>query len=381
MKVEHLIMTPGPTMVNEEVRRAASLPLTNPDLDPEFPSFYQDLCSKLGSLMATKNDVIILSGEGMLGLEAAIASFIEPHEKVLCFVNGVFGRGLADFVKMYGATPVLFEKDFNDPFTEQEAKQFCADHPDAKVATLVHCETPSALLNPVQEIGPALKQAGVLSIVDAVSSLGGEPVDVDQNKLDVVIGASQKCLSAPPGLAFLSISENGWDKIRNRKTAILNYYLNLDLWRNIWIEKKSFPYTQSTSNLQALHAAVEKLIQEGNRAYHRHARCAAAVRETLNECGFSLYTPEQHASNTVTTFGIPENLDDCEFRNHLWNSYQVMMAGSLGSLNGKFWRIGHMGENAREDYLFHFFRAFEKALIDFGHPLSELTSTVFSKTI
>lgn len=362
-----LIMTPGPTEISERVRKAMASPITNPDLDPSFFDFYAETCDKLKIIINTKEDVLILSGEGILGLEAAMASLVEPGDQVLCLANGVFGEGFKDFAELYGGQVTLLQKNYDEPITSEDVKDFLAKHGSRfKIATVVHCETPAGLINPIHEICPLLKEAGAITIVDAVSSIAGHEIEPDKWGIDVVLGVSQKCLSAPPGLTFLSISQDAWLKMEKRKYPIRSFYANLMNWKEMWFKDKIFPYTPPISDIFALFEAASAALEEGKAIYERHEKLGAAVRETLKEVGFKIYPREGAEANTVTAFYIPDGVDDEKFRKHLWENYSVMIAGSWGKLSGKVWRIGHMGENAREAKIFELFRAFEKALKDFG---------------
>ncbi|MGB9976054.1 pyridoxal-phosphate-dependent aminotransferase family protein [Thermovenabulum sp.] len=379
---DFLLMTPGPTYVSERVRQAISKPITNPDLDEEFFTFYDGLCAKLGKLLNTKEDVLVLCGEGILGLEASVASLVEPGDKVLCVANGVFGEGFGEFVEMYGGVPVYIKKEYNEPVTKKDLEDALNKNPDVKIATVVHCETPAGLINPIEEICPYLHEREIITIVDAVSSIGGIRINTDEWGIDVILGGSQKCLSAPPGLSFLSLSKKAWEKIKNRKTPIRGYYLNLLLWQEMWKKKRIFPYTQPVSDIYGLNEAVKIALEDGEDIYRRHKKIGKAVRETLKQAGFQIYPLEGFESDTVTAFNIPEGIDDEKFRRHLLKKYGVMIAGSWGKLSGRVWRIGHMGENAREDRVFKFFTEFQKALQDFHRDINgKKLSEIFAGTL
>ncbi|MDK2934894.1 MAG: hypothetical protein PWP27_2704 [Clostridiales bacterium] len=354
--MEKLIMTPGPTEVNEKVRHALSQPILNPDLDDDFFAFYKALTQKIQKLLHTKKQVLILNGEGILGLEAACASLIEKGDRVLCLNNGIFGEGFGDFVKMYGGDVIFFREDFNKPFSPEALEAFLKKDSNFKLATLVHCETPSGLINPIEKICPVLKKYGILTVVDAVSSIGGYNIETDLWDIDILLGGSQKCLSAPPGLTFMSISNDAWNIMDNRKTPIIGYYTNLTLWKH-WYTKKYFPYTQPVSDLYGLEAAVDIILEEGPSFAARHQALADKARKTLKIAGFEIYPVSEGASNTVTTFMIPDKIEDEPFRKHLWEKYGVMIAGSWGILAGKVWRIGHMGENCSDEKIYRTFTA------------------------
>lgn len=217
------LMTPGPTRVRENVRMARSLETTNPDLDPEFYDYYKDTCDLLAELLHTKNPAYILSGEGILGLEAACASLTEPGDRVLVIDNGVFGRGFADFVRIYGGEPVLYTVDYETEVDAEALKQYLEKDHDFKYATVVHCDTPSGRLNPIQDICPLLKSYGILTVTDAVASMFGDPVYVDDWKIDIVCGGSQKALSAPVGLTFVTVSPDARKAMDERKVPIASF--------------------------------------------------------------------------------------------------------------------------------------------------------------
>lgn len=358
-----MIMTPGPTYVSEEVRRALSRSITNPDLDPEFFEFYHKITKQLKQLLRTQNDTLVLCGEGILGLEAACASIIEPGDKVLCIDNGIFGKGFGDFAKMYGGQVTYFKGDYRKPIDAGELEEFLKEEGGFKMATLVHCETPSGLLNPVEDICRVLKNHGMITVVDAVASIGGEELRVDDWKIDIALGGSQKCISAPPGLTFLSISQDAWNVILNRKTPIAGFYCNLAVWKN-WYQDKWFPYTQPVSDLYGFECAVDNVLGDGKR-YKRHAKMGSAMREALTRGGFELY-PREGFSNTVTALMTPEGLDEKKFRQHLVDEYEIMIAGAFDVLEGKVLRIGHMGENCHEDRIYKTLKAMDASFREFG---------------
>jgi len=358
-----LMMTPGPTEVHEDVRQAMARPLLNPDLDPDFFEFYRRTAGKCARLMETGNDVLILGGEGILGLEAACASLIEPGDRVLCLDNGIFGRGFADFVRIYGGEPVLFSGDDRRPLEPDRLAEFLDKDHDFTLATLVHCETPSGVLNPVADLAPQLRARGILTVVDAVSSIGGEPFRADAWQVDVALGGSQKCLSAPPGLTLVSLSEAARRRMADRRRPIASFYGNLALWRD-WYQRKWFPYTQPVSDLYALDVALDRRLADPD-APGRHRRLGEAVRQTLAAAGLGLY-PRAGWSNTVTAFCPPAGLAEAEIRHELLTAHNILLAGAFDRLAGKVIRIGHMGENCREDKLFLTLAGLDRSLRSLG---------------
>lgn len=373
-----LIMTPGPTYIHEDVRRAMSQEITNPDLDEDFFEFYRETCGRLQTLMNTKNEVLILCGEGILGLEAACASLIEPGDRILCIDNGIFGNGYGDFVKLYGGNVVYFKSEYREAVNVDKLKEFLKKDHDFKAATLVHCETPSGITNPVHLICPVLKEYGIISIVDTVSAVGGELLKTDEWQIDIALGGSQKCLSAAPGLTFLSISQAAWDKILTRKIPVAGFYCNLSVWKS-WYKDKWFPYTQPVSDIYGLRAAVDRLLEEED-PVSRHAKLADAVRTSLVSAGLELY-PLNGFSNTVTTVNIPQGVSFKTIYDQMLNKHQVMIAGAFDFLKDKVFRIGHMGENCREEKLYRTLKALDQVLEDSGIKLNGKLHELFIKAI
>jgi len=373
-----LIMTPGPTYVDEEVRAALAKPITNPDIDSDFYEYYQNTCSKLQKLMNTENQVLILSGEGILGLEAACASLIETGDKVLCIDNGIFGNGFGDFAKIYGAEVSYFKADYRKAINLQELEEFLENNHDFKVATLVHCETPSGITNPVDKLCLLLKKHRIITVVDSVSAIGGERLETDKWGMDIVLGGSQKCLSAPPGLTFLSISQAAWEVILNRKAPIASFYCNLANWKD-WYEKQWFPYTQPISDIYGLRVAVERWLEENN-PIDRHAKLANAVRESLVSGGLELY-PLDGFSNTVTTINIPKGVSYQDIYDQMLKDHNIMITGAFGFLKDKVIRIGHMGENCHEEKLYLTLKALDLTLRSLGVELKGELDKLFISAI
>jgi len=360
MKVPY-IMTPGPTQVRENVRLSRALETTNPDLDLQFYEFYKETCEKVGEFLKTKNQVRILCGEGILGLEAACASLTEKGDRVLVIDNGIFGEGFGDFINMYGGETVFFKGNREKDINVEELKEFLERDSNFKYATVVHCDTPSGVLNDIGVICPLLKEKGILTVVDSVAGMGGEDIRVDQWKIDIALGGSQKCISAPPGLTLISISDDAFKAMEGRKTPIAAYYCNLLIWKDYY-EKKWFPYTQPISDINGLRTAIDNILEEGaEELIKRHQKIAKATRAAVISAGLNLYIKKGYSS-TVTVVEIPEGVQDEALRNYMLDNYGVFIAGSFGYLGGKVIRIGHMGENAKIDKISYTLFALQKSL-------------------
>lgn len=377
MKVPFM-MTPGPTMVRENVRLARATETTNPDIDLNFYEFYKATCEKIGKFLKTQNEVRILSGEGILGLEAACASLTEKGDKVLIIENGIFGEGFGDFVKIYGGEPIFFRGDRKKKIDINELKAFLKEDSDFKYATVVHCDTPSGILNDINEICTLLKQNGILTVVDSVAAMGGEDIRVDEWNIDIALGASQKCLSAPPGLTFVSISGDAFKAMEERETPIASFYCNLLVWKDYYVDKW-FPYTPPISDIAGLAAAVDNILEDED-IIERHDKIAKATRHAVTAAGLKLHTDEGY-SDTVTVIDVPAGITDTQIKKYMLEKYNVMITGSFGYLQGKVLRIGHMGENAGPEKVSYTLFALQRALENYGFICNKDISKEFLKNI
>ncbi len=343
-------------------------PITNPDVDRNFVSFYEKVQSKLMALMKTKNDVLIMSAEGLLGLEAAVASLVSRGQKVLTVTNGVYGDGFVDFVRLYRGVPIPVVADYDKPIDPEKVGEVLDANKGIRVATFVHCETPSGVLNPLKEVARQCKKRGVLLVADVVSSLGGVPVEADAWGVDVCLGASQKCISASPGLALVSVSDHAWEIVRSRKDKIPSYYLSLGQWSDWWKKSKLFPYTPSVSDIYALDEALDMIYEEGLLSvFSRHAKVSKALLAALRAMGLAPFpASDEFHSPTVTAFKRPARVDEEKLRGVMESRYSVMIAGSWGKLTGKVLRLGNMGYNAYPQKAIKATRALENALKDVG---------------
>ncbi|MGB5823474.1 MAG: alanine--glyoxylate aminotransferase family protein [Proteocatella sp.] len=372
------IMTPGPTQVRENVRMKRSIEVTNPDLDLNFYDYYRDTCKKIGSILHTSNEVFIMSGEAILGLEAACASLTETGDRILVIDNGIFGRGFSDFVKIYGGNPILFEGEYDVPVDTEKLSEFLKMDSNFKYATVVHCDTPSGVLNNINEICKLLNDFGILSVVDSVSGMFGEDIFVDESRIDILCGGSQKALSAPVGLTLLCVSGLAFEAMEKRKLPIASFYANILNFKNYY-ENKWFPYTMPISDIYGFNEAVDNILKEKEFVV-RHKRIAEATRIAISKSGLELYL-KAGFSNTVTVIKVPEGLKDTDILNSMKDKYNVMIAGCFDCLAGKVFRIGHMGENANIDDMCMVFEAMQNTFLDLGQPLSCNLKAVFMEEL
>lgn len=360
------IMTAGPTQVRENVRMARSWVCTNPDLDQKFFDFYTETCALLSKAMHTENQALILGGEGILGLEAACASLTEPGDRVLVIDNGIFGRGFCDFVTIYQGQPVLYTTDYRNPVSLTDLEAYLERDHNFKYATVVHCDTPSGVLNDVEAISRLLNRYGILTVADSVAGMFGEPLDLSHSTIDILCGGSQKALSAPPGLTMLWVSDRAFQVMEQRKTPIASFYANIlifkDYEKNHW-----FPYTMPVSDINGLRVALENYFADIN-VYERHRTIAQACRKALISGGIKLYL-DSGWSSTVTVLEVPKGITDAQLLHGMETDYNIMISGCFDVLAGKVVRIGHMGENANPNQVADTLSALQGTLEKLGVPV------------
>ena len=337
-------MIPGPVTVPERILRNLSHDYGSGQVDQDFLALYHATSRKLAKIMETDNDVTIMTGEGMLALWSALKSCLRPGERVLSIVTGVFGDGIGDMAASIGCDVRKVSFPYNESALDIERiGQAIAEH-RPEMITLVHCETPSGTLNPVHEIGALKKEYNVpLLYVDAVSSIGGVPVYADDWNVDLLLGGSQKCLSMPPSLSFLSVSQTAWEK-----AEVVQYqgYDALAPWRSIMTDGRC-PYTPYWNGVACAHTAAEMLLEEGlATVFSRHEDVATRCRNGLQALGIELWPASQAiASPTVTAALVPQGWSWPDWQKAL-RQKGLCVAGSFGEMEGRVFRLGHMGSQA-----------------------------------
>lgn len=372
------VYAPGPTSIRENVKLERAKATTNPDTDEEFVEFYKNTCDKIGKIINTKNSVYILSGEGILGLEAACASLTEPGDRVLVLDNGIFGRGFKEFVEIYGGEGVYFSDDYSKQIDVNKLKEFLEKDHNFKYATVVHCDTPTGVLNNLSKICLILSEYKILTVVDSVAAMGGEEIRVDEWKIDIALGGSQKAFSAPPGLTMVSVSEKAKASMKNRKIPVVGFYCNLNIWENYYRDKW-FPYTMPISDIMGLDKAIDNILEEGiQNVLDRHEKIASATRDAVKEYGLELFITAGY-SNTVTAVKIPENIGALKLKNHMLNKYNTLIVTSLKPYEDKILRIGHMGENSRREKIIYALNTIDNGLKDLGFNSDKSLVMLFNK--
>jgi alanine-glyoxylate transaminase/serine-glyoxylate transaminase/serine-pyruvate transaminase len=359
---QRLLLGPGPSMVDPRVYKAMMTPLVG-HLDPKFIQLMDRTQALLRYVMQTDNLLTIpVSGTGSAAMEAAIANMVEPGDPVLVCINGYFGLRLAEMARRYGGAVETITRPWGETFSLDEIGAALEQRP-AKVVAIVHAETSSGALQPLEGLADMVHaQDGVL-IVDAVTSLGGVPLKVDEWDIDVCYSGSQKCLSAPPGISPITFSPRAQAKLEGRKTTVANWYLDMTLLPGYWGESRAYHHTAPITSIYALYESLRLIAEEGLEArWQRHADIAALFWQGLEAMGMGMHVPEALRTPTLTTVRIPDGVDEAAVRRALLNEYNIEIAGGLGELKGKVWRVGLMGYSAQRENVLLLLAALDKLL-------------------
>ncbi len=359
------LMIPGPVELSDKVLKAMAQPPIG-HRTPDFEKILEECWNGLKDVYRTKNDVILITGSGTAGMDAAIASTIGEGDEYVCIGGGKFGERFAEIVESYGGKAKKVEVKWGeavDPTAVEEA----IEASDAKAITLTQNETSTGVLHDAEAIGKIAKKHDLLFIMDAITALGGDYVETDKWGVDLCISGSQKCLAAPPGLAFVSVSERAWGVME--KNNIKNYYLDLASYRKS-LKKKTTPFTPSVSLIYGLRAALEELREEGlENRIRRYRKTAGACRAAVKAMDLRLLPREEVASNTITAILAPNGMDADAIRKKVKEEHGYALAGGQDELKGKIFRIGHMG-NVNEKDLLSVIAGLEKVLEGLGHNLN-----------
>ncbi|MEM8712309.1 MAG: alanine--glyoxylate aminotransferase family protein, partial [Planctomycetota bacterium] len=338
-----VLMGPGPSDVDDAVIAAMARP-TLGHLDPEFLQVMDELRSMLRRVFQTENELTMpMSGTGSAGMETCMANLLEPGDRVLVGVNGVFGTRMAEVARRCGAEVTEVKGEWGRAFTADQLRAG-ADGTKYDLVAVVHAETSTGVLQPIPEVRQLATDLGALLLIDCVTSLAGHAVKIDEWGVDAAYSGTQKCLSCPPGLSPVTFSERAVEKMRAREHRVQSWYLDLSLIQGYWGEERSYHHTAPINMLYALHEALRLVLVEGLEArFERHARNAAALREGLAEIGLVSRVPEQERLNPLTTVAIPEGVDDAATRRALLERFGLEIGGGLGPMKGNTWRLGLMG--------------------------------------
>ena len=368
---QKVLLGPGPSTVHPRVLQALSLPVMG-HLDPAFFQVMDDVCEMLCMVFHTENTMTVpISSTGTGAMETACANIIEPGDSVLICRNGYFGIRLGDIAERCGATVHLMDTPWGKAVDPQMLKDELKNHPGLKAVGVVHAETSTGVLSDIKELIDVIHEAGALAIVDAVTSLGGHEVRMDDWGMDVCYSATQKCLGAPPGLAPISLSAAAMDVVAKRPTKVQSFYFNLKDLEAYWNQTRAYHHTSPINMTYALREALRMMMEEGQEnRIQRHAKVAAALRAGAEALGLGLLAEEGHRLNPLTTISIPDGIEDAKVRRTLLNEYDIEIGGGLGEFAGKAWRVGLMGESARERNVFALLSALETILSKEGYEVA-----------
>jgi alanine-glyoxylate transaminase/serine-glyoxylate transaminase/serine-pyruvate transaminase len=344
-----LLLGPGPSNADPRVLQKMSVPLLG-HLDPVFLTLMNRIQELLRYTFETTNPLTLaVPGTGTAAMEAAVANLVEPGDRVLVCVNGYFGMRISEMARRYGADVRVISKPWGQVFSLDDIRQALAARQE-KLVALVHAETSTGALQPLEGIADLVHAQDGLLLVDAVTSLGGLPVSVDRLEVDACYSGAQKNLSCPPGLSPLTFSPAAEARLQNRHSPVTSFYLDLTLLGKYWGAERQYHHTAPISTAYGLFAALRLVAEEGlEQRWERHRFFARRLWEGLQGLGLEFHVPEAHRLPTLTTVCIPQGVDDLLTRQKLLQEYGIEIGGGLGELKGKVWRIGLMGYNARQE--------------------------------
>jgi alanine-glyoxylate transaminase / serine-glyoxylate transaminase / serine-pyruvate transaminase len=360
-----LLFGPGPSLVAPRVYEAMAQPVVG-HLDPFFFEVADEVRRLLGEVFSTRNEFnLAISGTGSSGMEAAVANFAEPGRKFAVLSNGFFADRIAEMARRQGAEVARLAKPWGEPFDPQEARDFIRGERPAVVA-FVQAETSTGMYNQAAPITEAAREVDALVIADCVTSLGGMPVRVDENGIDIAYSCTQKGLSCPPGLAPITVSPRALERLRKRSTPTQSWYLDLLLLETYYFGRK-YHHTASASMLYALREALALISEEGlERRWERHRRNHLAFVAGIEAMGLQMHVAEAHRLWTLNTPRVPEGVDDAAVRQYLLRERGIEIAGGFGPLAGKVFRIGFMGHGSTAENVLLALGALEAALLSQG---------------
>ncbi len=344
-----ILLGPGPSPVDPRVLQAMSLPLIG-HLDPAFLKIMDESVAMLRELFQTRNRVTLpMSGTGSAGMETCFVNLVEPGDSVLIGVNGVFGTRMLDVAERCGAKVDRIETGWGTAFDPEQFRAALTKK-QYKVVALVHAETSTGVLQPLEEISQLVHEHDSLLVIDAVTSLGGAPVKVDAWGLDACYSGTQKCLSCPPGLSPITFNDRAMEVVRKRSRKVQSWYLDLSMIEKYWGSERVYHHTAPISMNYALHEALRLLLQEGLPAsWERHRNVHRTFIREMGNLRLECAVAEQFRAPMINAIQIPPAVDDARVRQRLYDEFNIEIGSGLGPLKGKIWRVGLMGHGARTE--------------------------------
>ena len=371
---QRYLFGPGPTQVDRSVYEIMTRPIVG-HLDPYFFQVLAEVCQMLRVVFGTLNEfTVAISGTGSAGMETAVANFIEPGEKVAILANGFFCDRISEMCRRHEANTVRLEKPWGEVFDDLEATEFIRRE-KPRVVIYVQAETSTGAFQQGKAICDAAHDVGAIVVTDCVTSLGAMPVKFDETGIDVAYSCSQKGLSCTPGLAPLTVSPRAMDRLKNRKSPIREWYLDLRLLQEYFDSPHKYHHTVPISLFYALHQALSVIMQEGaENRWNRHHRVHQDFVRRIDALGLSMHVAEGHRIWNLNTPRVPEGISDAAVREALLENDGIEILGGFGPLAGKIFRIGVMGPLATRENLDFFFNRFAKALAGAGHTIRGVTA-------
>lgn len=365
---ERILLGPGPSGVAPRVLEAMAKP-TLGHLDPEYLAMMDDLREMLRRVFRTRNPLTLaVSGTGSAGMEACVANLIEPGDAMLVCVAGVFGARMRDVAERCGAEVQVIEVPWGHTIRPEQVAEALAAHAETKVVGIVHAETSTGAHQPLEEISRWVHEAGALLLVDAVTSLGGVDVRVDEWQIDACYSGTQKCLSCPPGLSPVTFSPRAWEKIEGRSSKVQSWYLDMTMIGRYWGNERTYHHTAPINMSYGLYEALRIVLEEGLDArIERHRHHHEMLKAGLEAMGL-IYIPE-HPLTTLNAVRVPEGVDDARVRSRLLSEYGIEIGAGLGPFKGQAWRVGLMGHSSSRRNIALFLAALENLLADEGLAL------------
>lgn len=364
---QRLLMGPGPSCIHPSILAAMAAPTVG-HLDPYFLQTMDEMQQMLRQVFQTENELTLaVSGTGSAGMETCVVNLVEPGDKVVVCINGVFGGRMKDVAERAGAEVTTIEKPFGEVFSPDEIRKV-VEQVQPKVLGIVNAETSTGAWQALPEIAEIVHTNGGLILVDCVTSLAGMPVKVDEWQLDAVYSGTQKCLSCPPGLAPVTFSPRAVEVIDNRQSKVASWYLDMTMVRSYWGGDRAYHHTAPINMNYGLHQALRLVLEEGLEArFERHQTNHKALKSGLTAMGVEYSVPDSHCLPMLNSVWIPEGVDDAGVRKQLLTQFGIEIGGGLGPMKGKTWRIGLMGDTACESNVLLFLAALERCLNDHGH--------------
>jgi len=359
---EILLMGPGPSCVPPDVYRELSRK-TIGHLDPYFLEIMEELILMLRKILNTGNAITLpISGTGSAGMETCFVNLVEPGDRVLILINGVFGQRMREVASRLGATVDFLEFVWGTPVILEEVERKLRES-SYRIVAVVHAETSTGVMNPVDEIGKLMKGKDAIYLVDTVTSLGGTEVRMDDWNIDALYSGTQKCLSCPPGLSPLSFSEKAMAKQKGRRTKVPNWYLDLTLICEYWGKNRVYHHTAPINMLYGLYQALYLFLSEGpDKVFDRHLESHEALVKGLEGMGLKMLVDKPYRLPMLNTVYSPDGVDELSVRKRLRSEFKIEIGGGLGPLAGKIWRIGLMGHTARKKNVTRFLRALKTVI-------------------